>query len=103
MTAKHDTPSREKDAAEPFDGITTIGALAACEHDLYAHGPAGHFSTTHAGNVDAEVFTDRGVWIAAESEETAKASTGIKFTPEAARQLAQLLLTAADELDTAGD
>jgi len=99
MTAKHSTPEGEKDAAEPFDGITTIGALAACEHDLNGQGPAGHFSITHGGNVDMEIFTDRGVWLAADSQETARASTGIKLTPEGARRLAGLLEDAADELD----
>jgi len=99
MTAKHDTPEGEKDAAETFDGIRIIGALAASEHDLHAQGPEALFSTTHAGNVDAEVYVDGGVWIAGESEENALASTGIKFTTEGARQLAGLLEDAADELD----
>jgi hypothetical protein len=99
MTAEHDTPAREKDTAEPFEGITTIGALAACEHDLHGCGPAGHFSTTHAGNVGAEVFVDRGVWLGVDSEEVARASTGVKLTAEGARQLAGLLEDAADELD----
>jgi hypothetical protein len=80
-----------------------MGALSACEHDLFGRGPAGHFSTIHAGDIDAEVFVDGGVWVGAESEEDALASTGIRFTPEGARRLAGLLEDAADELDTAGD
>jgi hypothetical protein len=93
------------ETAEAFDEeyspaeVRHIGMLAACEHDLHGCGPAGHLSTHHSGNVDAEVFTDRGVWIGAESEETALASSGVRFTPEGARQLAALLHEAADTVE----
>jgi hypothetical protein len=73
--------------------------LAACEHDITGSGPVTHYSTHHAGDVDIEVFTDAGVWLAADSEDVAQASTGIKLTAEGARQLAGLLEDAADELD----
>jgi hypothetical protein len=109
MTASQPTPetgesvSHEQSQADSERGVLHMGALAACEHDLFGRGPAGHFSTIHAGDIDAEVFVDGGVWVGAESEEDALASTGIRFTPEGARRLAGLLEDAADELDTAGD
>jgi hypothetical protein len=101
MTASQPTPETgESISDEQLDtGIRHMGMLAACEHDINGCGPAGHFSTIHAGNVDAEVFVDGGVWLGAESEEDALASTGIRFTPEGARRLASLLEDAADELD----
>lgn len=105
MTAKHDTPETGESISDEQlnTGIQHVGALAAREHDLYAQGPTGHFTISHAGDVEMEVFTDRGVTIAADSEETARASTGIKLTAQGARQLAGLLEDAADELDTTGD
>jgi hypothetical protein len=101
MTASQPTPETgESVSGEQLDrGIRHMGMLAACEHDIAGCGPASHFSTTHAGNVDAEVFVDGGVWVAAESEDVARASTGIKLTAEGARRLAGLLEDAADELD----
>jgi hypothetical protein len=105
MTASQPTPetgesiSDEQSQTDSERGVLHMGALTACGHDLFGRGPAGHFSTIHAGNVDAEVFVDGGVWVAAESEEVARASTGIKLTAEGARRLAGLLEDAADELD----
>lgn len=103
MTANKSTPAREKSEVEACNRITTIGALAASEHDIHTRGATARFSTTHAGKVDAEVFTDRGVWLAVESEETTRASTAVKITADTARQLAELLRAAADDVDTTGD
>lgn len=77
-------------------GVRHIGVLTASEHDLYAQGSDALFSTTHAENVDVEVFVDGGVWLGAESEQSALASSGVRFTSEGARQLAALLHEAAD-------
>lgn len=107
MTASQPTPrpgesiSDEQGETDSDHGIRHMGRLDACEHDLYAEGPASLLSTNHTGDVDVEVFTGARVRLGVESEETALASTGIGFTPEQARRLAALLHEAADELDGA--
>jgi len=93
-----DTTEALDDENSPAE-VRHMGEVAACEHDLYAQGPDAVFSTTHTGNVDTEVFVDGGVWLGAESEQSSLASSGVRFTSEGARQLADLLLEAADTVE----
>jgi hypothetical protein len=108
MTPGHNdrhTDMTDNDTTGALDGecssteVRHIGVLTASEHDLHGRGPVGHLSTRHSGKVDAEVFVGSGVWIGVESEETALASSGVRFTAEGARQLAALLHEAADTVE----
>jgi hypothetical protein len=98
MTASKPTP-------ETGEKITDESCAGADEttHDITGGGPAGRFSIEHTGDVDIEVFTTGKVWLAVESQETASASSGVGVKPEQARQLAEQLRQAADEIDETTD
>jgi hypothetical protein len=92
-------------SAETGEKITNEPRTDADEttHDIAGGGPAGRFSIRHTGDVDITVFTAGKVWLSVESQETASASSGVGFGPEEARQLAELLSEAADDLDETTD
>jgi len=98
MTASEPTP-------ETSEKITNESRTGADEttHDITGGGPAGRFSIEHTGDVDIEVFTTGKVWLAVESQETASASSGVGVSGDQARQLAEQLRQAADEIDETTD
>ena len=103
MTADGTTPDREKEPAEQ-DGIKHVDTFEAGAHCLYGEGPSAMFRVEHVDGVDGEVFVEdsEGVIFAVESEDAARASTGIHLSPEQARSLADLLLRGARSFEEMG-
>jgi hypothetical protein len=103
--AATETMTASKPTPETGESVTHESCAGADEttHDFTGGGPAGRFSVHHTGDVDITVFTAGKVWLSVESQETASASSGVGVKPEEARQLAELLSEAADEIDETTD